>query len=188
MAQLLSFEESAVARLRERLGAAVEANADLIAFARGHWGAVASINAAVLATIESASVEELLGAITARWPQILGIDFVAILLVADGEAVRADHDGIERVEPAFADLLIAGLSQVEMRSVETGHPIFGLSVSHRVNAEALVRIGGADPSLRGLLALGQSGRLEVESGPGGELLRHLADVIAASIRRLAKPR
>lgn len=188
MAQVLSFEATAVARLRERLGAAVEANADLIAFARGHWGAVASINAAVLATIETASVEELLGVVTTHWPAILGIDFVALAVILHGEAVRADADGIERVEPAFADRLVAGLGAVKMRSVESGHPVFGMAASRRVRAEALVRIGGPDPSLRGLLALGQSGALAVESGPGGELLRHLADVIAANIRRIATTR
>ena len=44
MAKVIPFEERAVAHLRERLGEAVEANQDLIAFARGHSGAVASIH------------------------------------------------------------------------------------------------------------------------------------------------
>ncbi len=57
MGQLIQFEEHAVARLRERLGAAEEANQDLIAFARGHSGAVTSIHAAVLAAMEADSVE-----------------------------------------------------------------------------------------------------------------------------------
>jgi len=43
MGRVIPFEERAVARLRERLGAAEEANQDLLAFARGHSGAVASI-------------------------------------------------------------------------------------------------------------------------------------------------
>ena len=51
MATVIPFEERAVARLRDRLGAAEEANQDLIAFARGHSGAVASIHQAVLAAI-----------------------------------------------------------------------------------------------------------------------------------------
>ena len=41
MATVIPFEERAVAHLRERLGAVEEANQDLIAFARGHSGAVA---------------------------------------------------------------------------------------------------------------------------------------------------
>jgi uncharacterized protein YigA (DUF484 family) len=53
MATVIPFEERAVARLRDRLGAAEEANQDLIAFARGHSGAVASIHQAVLAAIYS---------------------------------------------------------------------------------------------------------------------------------------
>ena len=57
MATVIHFEERAVAQLRERLGAAEEANQDLIAFARGHSGAVASIHAAVLAAIEADGIE-----------------------------------------------------------------------------------------------------------------------------------
>ena len=53
MATVIPFEERAVAHLRERLGAVEEANEDLIAFARGHSGAVASIHNAVLATIDA---------------------------------------------------------------------------------------------------------------------------------------
>ena len=81
MATVIPFEERAVAHLRERLGAAEEANQDLIAFARGHSGAVASIHEAVLAAIEADSIEGLLHVVTQEWPLILGIDAVA--LVAD---------------------------------------------------------------------------------------------------------
>ena len=51
MGTLIQFEEKAVASLRRKLGAAESANADLIAFARGHSGAVAAIHHAVLAAI-----------------------------------------------------------------------------------------------------------------------------------------
>src|SRR3982750_2415875 len=62
MATVIPFEERAVAHLRERLGAVEEANEDLIAFARGHSGAVASIHSAVLAAIEADGVDGLLPA------------------------------------------------------------------------------------------------------------------------------
>ena len=52
MARVIPFQDHALARLRERLGEAQEANEDLIAFARGHSGAVSAIHAAVLAAIE----------------------------------------------------------------------------------------------------------------------------------------
>ena len=39
MGGVIQFEERAVARLRQRIAAAEEANQDLIAFARGHSGA-----------------------------------------------------------------------------------------------------------------------------------------------------
>ena len=99
MAQVIQFEEHAVARLRERLGAAEEANQDLIAFARGHSGAVASIHAAVLAAMEADCVETLLHVITQEWPLILGIDAVAVGLIVGDKGFRADGNGIQRSKP-----------------------------------------------------------------------------------------
>ena len=57
---MIPFEEHAVAQLRERLGVVEEANQDLIAFARGHSGAVAAIHEAVLAAMEADSIDALL--------------------------------------------------------------------------------------------------------------------------------
>ena len=51
MGKVINFEDRAVARLQARVAAAEEANQDLIAFARGHSGAVASIHEAVLAAL-----------------------------------------------------------------------------------------------------------------------------------------
>ena len=89
MATVIPFEERAVAHLRERLGAAVEANEDLIAFARGHSGAVTAIHAAVLAAIEADGIDGLFHVVTQEWPLILGIDAVALsLIVGDGRLPR----------------------------------------------------------------------------------------------------
>ena len=95
MATVIPFEERAVAHLRERLGAAEEANQDLIAFARGHSGAVASIHDAVLAAIEADSIEALLHVVTQEWPLILGIDAVALSLIVGDQGFRADGGGVQ---------------------------------------------------------------------------------------------
>jgi uncharacterized protein YigA (DUF484 family) len=183
MGQLIHFEERAVAQLRERLGAAEEANEDLVAFARGHSGAVASINSAVLEAIESPSVEGLLDVITGRWPQILGIDFVAVALRVGNSAFRADWNGVERVEPAFVERALDGTAPVEVRSVENGHPLFGIAASREVRAEALIRIDHMGPYPSGLIALGQRETLATHSSHGSELLLFLGRVVAATIRR-----
>ena len=81
MGRVISFEDRAVATLRARVAAAEEANQDLIAFARGHSGAVASIHEAVLAAIEAEGLDHLLHVVTQEWPQILGLDAVAVALV-----------------------------------------------------------------------------------------------------------
>ena len=103
MARVIQFEDQALARLRERLGAREEANQDLIAFARGHSGAVAAIHDAVLAAIEADSVDALLHVVTQEWPLILGIDAVALALVVGDKAFRADCNGVQIVEPQLLD-------------------------------------------------------------------------------------
>lgn len=182
---MIHFEEQAVARLRERLGAAEEANEDLIAFARGHSGAVFSINAAVLAAIEAPTSEALLDVVTRRWPYLLGIDFAAIALIIGDEAVSAGPKRREVVEPAFVRRMLATISAVEVRSVAIGHPLFGPPVSRKIRAEALIRIDAAGSRPAGLLALGQRAEIAVESSHGSELLLFLGQVVAATVRRFA---
>src|SRR3954464_831802 len=101
MGRVISFENHALANLRARVAAAEEANQDLIAFARGHSGAVSSIHAAVLAAIESEGIDGLLHVVTQEWPLILGIDSVALSLVVGGRGFRADGGGVQIVDPAI---------------------------------------------------------------------------------------
>ena len=183
MAQIISYEAQAVGRLRERLGAVEEANEDLIAFARGHWDAVASINAATLAAIEAPTVDSLFDVIASRWPAILGIDHVAIGLVVGKRGFLADGDTIERVEPAFVQKMLKGIPPVDVRSVDCGHPLFGPSARRSVRAEALIRIDGPAPYPHGLLALGQKAELSADGGQSSALLLFLGRVVAATIRR-----
>jgi uncharacterized protein YigA (DUF484 family) len=183
VAQIIQFKDEAVVRLRERLGAVEEANEDLIAFARGHSDAVASINVAVLEAIEAPSVDSLFEVITRRWPDILGIDYVAIALVVGNRGFRADCDSIERVDPVFVKRMLGKVGRVEVRSVKRGHPLFGAVAGDSVRAQALIRIDGPTPYPQGLLALGQRAELAPDSSQGSALLLFLGRVIAATIRR-----
>ncbi len=187
MGQVVQFEQEAVARLRERLGAAREANEDLVAFARGHSDAVATINMAVLEAIEAPSVESLLHVVTGRWPHILAIDFVAVALRVGDRGFRANWNGIERVAPQFVDRTLEGLPAVDVRCVESGHPLFGIPVSREIRAQALIRVDGPEPYPSGLIALGQRAELAAHSGHGSQLLLFLGRVVAATIRRCILP-
>jgi hypothetical protein len=182
MATVIPFEERAVAHLRERLGAAEEANQDLIAFARGHSGAVASIHSAVLAAIEADGVDALLHVVTQEWPLILGIDAVALALVVGDKGFRADGNGVQQVEPQIVERAMEQVAGVEMRTVERGHPLFG-PACELIRAEALVRIDSDAPLPRGLLALGQRAELSLDARHGSELLMFLGQSLAAMIRR-----
>ncbi|MEO6580052.1 MAG: DUF484 family protein, partial [Sphingomicrobium sp.] len=94
MGGVISFEDRAVARLRDRLGAAESARADLLAFARGHSGAVASIHSAVLAAMEAESLDDLLTVVTHDWTRLLGLDSTVMALVVGHQAFRADRHGV----------------------------------------------------------------------------------------------
>ena len=182
MATVIPFEERAVARLRDRLGAIEEANQDLIAFARGHSGAVASIHEAVLAAIDADSVEALLHVVTQEWPLILGIDAVALSLIVGDQGFRADSGGVQLVDPQIMRRVIDSVDGVTMRTVERGHPLFGPACD-LIRAEALIRIDCEPPLPCGLLALGQRADLSLDARHGSELLMFLGRSLAAMIRK-----
>jgi uncharacterized protein YigA (DUF484 family) len=182
MATVIPFEERAVAHLRERLGEAQEANEDLIAFARGHSGAVASIHEAVLAVIEADGVDALLHVVTQEWPLILGIDAVALSLIIGDKGFRADGSGIQQVDPPILRRAIDAVDGVEMRKVERGHPLFGPACD-LIRAEALIRIECEPPYPKGLLALGQRAELSLDGRHGSELLMFLGRALAVMIRK-----
>ena len=182
MATVIPFEERAVAHLRERLGAAEEANQDLIAFARGHSGAVASIHEAVIAAIDADSIEALFHVVTQEWPLILGIDAVALSLIVGDQGFRADGGGVQHVDPALLRREIARVNSVQMRTVKRGHPLFGPACD-LIRAQALVRIDCEPPLPSGLLALGQRAELSLDARHGSELLMFLGKSLAAMIRK-----
>jgi uncharacterized protein YigA (DUF484 family) len=182
MATVIPFEERAVAHLRQRLGAVEEANQDLIAFARGHSGAVASIHEAVLAGLQADSVETLLHVVTQEWPLILGIDAVALSLTVGSQGFRADGGGVQIVDPALLRRAIEQVHGVEMRTVPRGHPLFGPACD-LIRAQALIRIDCEAPLPSGLLALGQRAELSLDARHGSELLMFLGRSLAAMIRQ-----
>jgi uncharacterized protein YigA (DUF484 family) len=182
MGSVISFENHALANLRARVAAAEEANQDLIAFARGHSGATASIHEAVLAAIEADSVETLLHVVTKEWPLILGVDSVALSLIVGDKGFRADGGGVQEVDPAILRRAIGQVDGVDMRTVERGHPLFG-PACELIRAEALIRIECEPPLPSGLLALGQRAELSIDGRHGCELLMFLGRSLAAIIRK-----
>ena len=181
MGRVIQFEERAVAHLRERLGVIEEANQDLIAFARGHSGAVSAIHAAVLAALED-SIEALLHVVTQEWPLILGIDAVALSLIVGDQGFRADGNGVQMVDPQILARAIEQVDGVEMRTVERGHPLFGPACD-LIRAEALIRIDCDPPLPRGLIALGQRTTQSLDARHGSELLMFLGRSLGAMLRR-----
>jgi uncharacterized protein YigA (DUF484 family) len=186
MGTVINFEERAVASLRARCAAAEEANQDLIAFARGHSGAVASIHEAVLAAIEAEGFDHLIHIVTQEWPQILGLDAVAVALWAGQTGVRADASGLQFVNPRLIERSVREFDGVLLRGVERGHPLFG-PACELIRAEALVRLSSEPPLPCGLLALGQRGPQCFETPHGSELLLFLGRVLTRCMGRWLTP-
>jgi uncharacterized protein len=182
MGTVISFEDRAVAHLRARVAAAEEANQDLIAFARGHSGAVASIHEAVLAAVESEGFDHLIHIVTQEWPQILGLDAVAVALFVGDKGMRADASGMQFVDPRLIERSIEPFDGVLLRGCERGHPLFG-PACELIRAEALIRIECGPPLPVGLLTLGQRSEQDLDARHGSELLMFLGRSLAAIIRR-----
>ena len=182
MAKVIPFEERAVARLRDRLGAVESANEDLIAFARGHSGATASIHSAVLALIEADGTFALFETVTEVWPRLLGLDHVTMALVADGKGFRIEAGRVGTVEPRIVDRAIEQLDPITMRTVPCGHPLFGSAVGN-VRSEALILLSAEAPLPYGLLLLGQSDAASLDNRHGAQLLGFLGASLSAMLRR-----
>src|SRR4029453_2060517 len=182
MGKVISFEERAVATLRDRLGAAESAKQDLIAFARGHSGATAAIHSAVLALMEADSLDALFDVVRHDWPRLLGLDHAALALVADGRGFRVEADYIGTVEPRIVDRAIARLEPVTKRPVDCGRPLFG-SAAKDVRSEALILLTAEAPLPYGVLLLGQRSAASLDNRHGAQLLGFLGASLSAMLRR-----
>ena len=182
MAKVIPFEERAVATLRDRLGAIESANEDLIAFARGHSGATASIHAAALALMGADSVDALFDVVTKAWPRILGLDDVVIALVADGLGFRVHAGAIEPVERRLIDRAIDETDGITMRTAPRGHALFGRNAAI-IRSEALILLPADAPLPYGLLLLGQRAEASFDARHGAQLLGFLGDSLGAMLRR-----
>ena len=182
MGTVIGFEDRAVARLRDRLGAAESARADLAAFARDHSGTVAAIHEAALAILGARDLADLVGIVTRDWPAILGVDSVALGLVVGDRAFRADARGLTEFSRPVIDRMIANAGEVAMRATDRGHPLFG-SDADAVRSEVLLAIESPRPMPYGLIALGQREALAFDPAHAAELLLFLAAALAAMLRR-----
>ena len=186
MGQLIDFEDRGMASLRRRVAEVEEANQDLIAFARGHSGAVSAIHAAVLAAIEADGLDHLVHIVTQTWPDMLGLDAVALALIVGDEGLRADAAGLSRVDPRMMERAIVAIDGVVLRGVDHGHALFG-PAADLIRAEALIRLEPASPIQAGLLALGQRRPQGFETRHGSELLVFLGRVVSRMMGRWLQP-
>lgn len=181
MARVIRFEDHALARLRARCAAVEEANQDLIAFARGHSGAVSSIHGAILAGLEAEDLDHLFHIVTQEWPLLLGLDAVALALAVGERGFRVDSGGVQLVDAQLLGRSIDQVDGVVLRSVGRGHPLFGPACD-LIRAEALVRIE-TGLGVPGLLVLGQRQEQRLDARHGSELLLFLGASLAAMLRR-----
>lgn len=178
--QRIDFEASAVATLRKRMSEVEEVNEDLIAYARGHAGAVSSIHEAVLAVIGCESPAEMATVITCHWPMLLGVDEVAFAWESGEGGFQATRDGVRRVEPRLVQRMADIMRAVEMRGVERGHPLFG-AACETIRSEALIRLDSFSGC--GVVALGQRERSAIEGRHGARLLRFLGQAVSHMLER-----
>ena len=178
--QRIDFETGALASLKRRVAEVQEINEDLVAFARGHAGAVASIHEAVLEMLAADGPRMLAWVLALEWPHILRVDEVAFAWGTNEAAYRGDRGGVRAVEPRLVARMADTLPPVTMRNVERGHPLFG-TACESIRSEALIRLDG--PRGAGLLVLGQRETASVEGARGGKLLRFLGCSLSHMLER-----
>ena len=178
MGKLVSFEQHTVARLR----AAESARNDLLAFARGHSEAVASIHRAVLQALSAGEFESMCRGVVAEWPGMLGVDCAVLALKVGKEGFRIDRNGVAHLDAAICDRSKKGMSSAIMRTVERGHALFGADAPI-IRSEALIPIGGSDDFPNGLLLLGLCSDVDPGASHGAQLLEFLGEALAAMMRR-----
>lgn len=186
MGTVIDFEARGLASLRKRVAEVEEANQDLIAFARGHSGAVSAIHAAVLAAMDAEGLDHLIHIITQEWPQVLGLDAVALALFAGDRGIRADASGLQFVDRAVIARVAEGVDGVLLRGCERGHPLFG-PASELIRAEALIRLDATAPLPEGVLALGQRKAQGFDARHGSELLLFLGATVSRAVARWLLP-
>lgn len=182
MSKVIDFQANAMARLRAKVAALDEANADLLAYARGHTGAVAQIHAAALAAMDADGLDHLVHIVTQDWVDILGVDAVALALVTRSQAIRASAPSLQLLSAEALSEAFAGGPDITLRAVERGADVFG-PMADLIRSEALVRLQMPKPMPAGMLALGARAAHSFEGGHGGELLAFLGNVVSRMITR-----
>ena len=184
MAEVIRFEDKALKALRDRLGAAEEARDELLAFARGHAGATASIHHAVLSLMEAGDVESLFATVIHEWPRLLCVDHAAVALKVGGQAYRLDARGNHRLEAAWVTRAI-GLGRVQMRATNHGDPLFG-AIAPAIRTEALIPFETGDRKLSWLILFGQEDSLPLDDAHGRALLDFLGETLGAMLARCSR--
>ena len=169
-----------MASLKAHVAAIEQTNGELLAFARGHAGAVTVIHEAVLALLRADTLGGFTAIVTGDWPCLLGVDAVAFAWSNGDQAVAADRTGVRAFERRLVTRM-AGIDQpVTARTVSQGHPLFGRD--HRlIRAEIAIRLEGAHGL--GLLLLGQKVGEPGEAAASVRLLRFLGRTCAAMLER-----
>jgi hypothetical protein len=180
--KVVDFQTEALLRLRTRVAALGEANNDLLAYARGHSGAVQQIHAAALAAMDATCFEHLLHVVTQDWVDILRVDAVGVGLMTHGQGIRAGANGLQFVDPEQVELWCHLLPVGQVRSVPHGSPVFG-PAAPLIRAEALIALRPQPPSPAGILALGSREAHAFGDHHGSELLGFLGGVVSRMIAR-----
>lgn len=178
--QQIDFEQGAVASLRRRMAEVEGINEDLVAFARGHADAVASIHQAVLAMLAADDPQALAYVLSLHWPRILKVDEVAFAWGTAESAYRGDRDGVRAVEPRLIARMVDLVAPVMMRNVGRGHPLFG-AACESIRSEAVIRLDGRSGA--GLVVLGQREDAAIEGRQGARLLRFLGASLSHMLER-----
>ena len=119
----------------------------------------------------------LLHVVTQEWPQILGLDAVAVALFAGDTGFARRRLGVQFVDAAADRESVGGFDGVVHARLSSAAIPCSARPASLIRAEALIRLDREPPLPSGLLALGQRDEQSFDTRHGSELLMFLGRVL-----------
>lgn len=170
---VVDFQNMMIERLKRNLEDIRNSQGHLIDTSRNNLTTQVQVHEAVLALLDTDSIQHIGHIVTQDWPDMLHIDVIRICFE---EGLKKKIPSLKEVAPiskGHVDKYLGKDDIIQLRGgVDVSEEIFGPAKS-LVKAEALVRIPATDHNPPGILAFGSRDADMFYPGQGTELLRFL---------------
>lgn len=172
---IVDFQRFVVERLRQDVARMGEFQGTLLAATRSNLVTQQQVHEAVLAILDTTSLEHLVHVVTGDWVDMLGVDAVALCLESSAASEYfSAPSGLTLVPRGTVKTLVGLDGAIMLREDVAALPaVFGPAAA-LIRAEALIALSSDILGVPGILAFGSRDAESFAPGQGTELLRFLA--------------